>query len=45
MDTSVIYMNQLPVSERRGEPRETSLYRSTVGYKPDRCGSVSLGLC
>ena len=25
MDTSVIYMNQLPVSERRGEPCETSL--------------------
>ena len=38
-------MNQLPVSERRGEPCETSLYRSTVGYKPDRCGSVNLGLC
>ena len=45
MDTSVIYMNQLPVSERRGEPCGTSLHGSTVGYKPDPCGSVSLGLC
>ena len=38
-------MNQLPVSERRGEPCGTSLHGSTVGYKPDPCGSVSLGLC
>ena len=38
-------MNQLPVSERRGEPYGTSLHGSTVGYKPDPCGSVSLGLC
>ena len=45
MDTSVIYMNQLPVNERRGESCETSLQGSTVGYKPDPCGSVSLGLC
>ena len=45
MDTSVIYMNQLPVNERRGEPCETSLHGSTVGYKPDPCGSVSLELC
>ena len=45
MDTSVIYMNQLPVSERRGEPCGSSLHGSTVGYKPDPCGSVSLGLC
>ena len=45
MDTSVIYMNLLPVSERRGEPCGTSLHGSTVGYMPDPCGSVSLGLC
>ena len=45
MDTSVIYMNQLPVYERRGKPCRTSLHGSTVGYKPDPCGSVSLGLC
>ena len=45
MDTSVIYMNQLPVSERRGESCGTSLHGSTVGYKPDPCDSVSLGLC
>ena len=45
MDISVIYMNQLPVSERRGEPCRTSLNGSTVGYKPEPCGSVSLGLC
>ena len=45
MDTSVIYMNQLQVSERRGEPCRTCLHGSTVGYKPDPCGSVSLGLC
>ena len=38
-------MNQLPVSERRGEPCGTSLHGSTVGYKPDPCGCVSLGLC
>ena len=38
-------MNQLPVSERRGGPCGTSLHGSTVGYKPDPCGSVSLGLC
>ena len=45
MDTSVIYMNQLPVSERRGELCGTSLHGSTVGNKPDPCCSVSLGLC
>ena len=45
MDISVIYMNQLPVSERGGEPCGTSLHGSTVGYKPDPCGSVSLRLC
>ena len=38
-------MNQLPVSERRGEPCRTSLHGSTVGYKPDPCGSVSQGFC
>ena len=38
-------MNQLSVSERRGEPCETRLHGSTVGYKPDPCCSVSLGLC
>ena len=38
-------MNQLPVSERHAEPFGTSLHGSTVGYKPDPCGAVSLGLC
>ena len=38
-------MNQLPVSERRGELCGTSLHGSTIGYKPDPCGCVSLGLC
>ena len=45
MDTSVIYINQLPISERRGEPCATGLHGSTVVYKPHPCGSVSLGLC
>ena len=34
-------MNQLPVSERRDEPCGTSLHGSTVGYKPDPCGSLT----
>ena len=41
MDTSVIYINQLPISERRGEPCATSLHGSTVDYKPHPCGSGS----
>ena len=38
-------MIQLPCSERRREPCGTSLHGSAVGYKPDPCGSASLGLC